>query len=591
MFSVLVEETFKEGIRAVAGNTYISTKVQAGHTMGVRLWSWHGVDGKRSGVAASAVVGYRSMESIWNKCHYRTKTDTAHLILRTLDEFDIPYLRALLENDSQGIHEREELARQFGYGPRSPCSFTASPLAKKTLCQRKNCAATFDVYTPYDLSDCPRVVIICRSPHSHPNPHPLKTPPPLMEVFRSLLLELDWKLADATPRKLMLDSGFMASFRRVLAWNRPFDPPLAALHSSLGNLDHVRRCIDELRDLLFPSGTGFDGNYEQYVRCAETHILEDGKPFQLIICMLQSMSSFLMRSKKLSLDTAFKRLSGKWQDEANIFTAAVIGTRAFTTSQSAEAYVILFTRIFEIAFGDTGLPCRFRHIHGEGFELWITDSHKGQALALTIIQERECFSRKPTRLLRTLSPYDQLQRFLRLCTTHFKRNVDELRPYITPQVRSAMLSLSSSQVHPNIDEAFRTIENGGRKAKAWLKDKRVGSKFALPALYQSASLIPLEIWKSAPSTTNGNEQAHRNINRDGVNLTVLGDIMRGMQYDARAMGALELHSSQGVYSRDQTATHFRRLQRSLNRHGRYSATSIHHSTAGPQSSLSRRTDG
>ncbi|KAJ7265241.1 hypothetical protein C8J57DRAFT_1069413, partial [Mycena rebaudengoi] len=547
---------------------------------------------------------------IWNRCHYRTKTDTAHLILRTLDEFDIPYLRALLDNDSQGIHEREELARQFGYGPRSPCSFTASPLANKTLCshwhrsasgtltrgqlqrERKNCAATFDVYTPYDLSDCPWVVIICRSPHSHPNPHPLKTPPPLMEVFRSLLLELDWKLADATPWKLMFDSGFMASFRQVLAWNRPFDPPLAALHSSRGNLDHVRRCIDELRDLLFPSGTGFEGAQllaeqhsklpadEQYVRCAETHILEDGKPFQLIICMFQSMSSFLMRSKKLSLDTAFKRLSGKWQ-EVEMETweldnmKSVIGTRAFTTSQSAEAHVILYTRIFEIAFGDTGLPCRFRHIHGEGFELWITDSHKGQALGAGMLCQKLCAELgdiycpiEPTRLLRTLSPYDQLQRFLRLCTTHFKRNVDELRPYITPQVRSAMLSLSSSQVHPNIDEAFRTIENGGCKAKAWLKDKRVGSKFALPALYQPASLIPLEIWKSAPSTTNGNEQAHRNINHDGVNLTVLGGIMRGMQYDARAMGALELHSSQGVYSRDQTATHFRRLQRSLNRHGK-----------------------
>jgi hypothetical protein len=58
----------------------------------------------------------------------------------------------------------------------------------------------------------------------------------------------------------------------------------------------------------------------------------------------------------------------------------VIGTRAFTTSQSAEAHLILFTRIFEIAFEDTGVSCRFRHIHGEGFELWITDAHKGQAL-------------------------------------------------------------------------------------------------------------------------------------------------------------------------------------------------------------------
>ncbi|KAJ7652908.1 hypothetical protein B0H17DRAFT_1147298 [Mycena rosella] len=261
------------------------------------------------------------------QCQYRKITDKAHLILRTLDEFDIPYLRALLENDSRVIDEREELARQFGYGPRAPCSFTAAPSAKKQLCPhwhrpetgrlargvlerpKGNCGATFDIYTPYELADCPRVVIVCRNPHSHPDPHPVKTPPPLLEVFRSLLLELDWKLADATPRKLMIDSGFMGNLRRALGWNKPFDPPLAALHPSFGNLDHVRRYIDELRDILFPSGTGFEGAQlladqhrqlpedEQYVRCAETHTIEDGKTFQLVICMLRSMSALLMRSK------------------------------------------------------------------------------------------------------------------------------------------------------------------------------------------------------------------------------------------------------------------------------------------------------
>ncbi|KAJ7860303.1 hypothetical protein B0H13DRAFT_2569623 [Mycena leptocephala] len=469
------------------------------------------------------------------QCERRKKNDRAHLILRTLDEFNIPYLRALLENNSQTINKFEELARQSGYGPLVPCAFSAPPSARKDLCpywhrqsgklargvlqrERGNCTATFDIYTPYNLFDCPRVVVICRNPHSHPNPDPVKTPPPLLEILRSLLLDLEWKLADATPRKLVLDSGFMNSFRRALGWKKPFDPPLSALHPSLGNLDHVRRYIDELRHDLFPESTGFEGAQllaeqhrklpegEQYVRCAEKHTLEDGTIFYLVICMLRSMSALLVHSKKLSLDTAFKRLSGKWQEfEMETWELdrmkSVIGTRAFTTSQSAEAHLILFTRIFEIAFEDTGVSCRFRHIHGEGFELWITDAHKGQAL-----------------------------------------------------------------VHPDLNGAFWIIENGGRKAKAWLKDKQVGSKFALPALYQPASLIPLEIWKSAPSTTNGNEQAHRNINRDGVNLTMLGAIMRGMQYDARAMGALELHASQGIYSRDQTATHFRRLQRSLNRH-------------------------
>ncbi|KAF7374227.1 hypothetical protein MSAN_00305500 [Mycena sanguinolenta] len=68
------------------------------------------------------------------QCEYRTKADRAHLILRTLDEFDITYLQALLENDTTVIHEREELARQFGYGPLAPCELSASPSAQKQLC-------------------------------------------------------------------------------------------------------------------------------------------------------------------------------------------------------------------------------------------------------------------------------------------------------------------------------------------------------------------------------------------------------------------------------------------------------------------------
>ncbi|KAG2032903.1 hypothetical protein BDR03DRAFT_968956 [Suillus americanus] len=42
------------------------------------------------------------------------------------------------------------------------------------------------------------------------------------------------------------------------------------------------------------------------------------------------------------------------------------------------------------------------------------------------------------------------------------------------------------------------------------------------------------IWRACPATTNGNEQAHRNVNRDGVNLILLGGIMRGRAFDDRA---------------------------------------------------------
>jgi hypothetical protein len=181
--------------------------------------------------------------TLFDRCKHRKNTDKAHLILRTLNEFDITYLHALLENDLKFIDEHEDLAPQFRYSPQAPCSFTDSPSAQKELCCKPNqrcfyfsdspssaywhrdsgklacgvfqqsagnCTAKFDIYTPDDLSDCPFVVVICCNPHTHLPSHPVKTPPPLLEVFQSLLLDLDWKLADATPRKLTLDSSFIS---------------------------------------------------------------------------------------------------------------------------------------------------------------------------------------------------------------------------------------------------------------------------------------------------------------------------------------------------------------------------------------------
>jgi hypothetical protein len=49
-------------------------------------------------------------------------------------------------------------------------------------------------------------------------------------------------------------------------------------------------------------------------------------------------------------------------------------------SQSAQAHVILFRRIFQIAEEDTGLPVSFYHIHGCGYESVVADAHMGQGL-------------------------------------------------------------------------------------------------------------------------------------------------------------------------------------------------------------------
>ncbi|KAG1717601.1 uncharacterized protein EDB91DRAFT_1031249, partial [Suillus paluster] len=105
-----------------------------------------------------------------------------------------------------------------------------------------------------------------------------------------------------------------------------------------------------------------------------------------------------------------------------------------------------------------------------------------------------------------------------------------------------MLSLATSEPHPDIQKTLNIICDGGPKAAAWLKDKLEGMKFAFPAIYQPASLIPLAFWKASPfrlrdighntpTTTNGNEQSHCNAYCEGIHLTLLAGLMKGMKYD------------------------------------------------------------
>ncbi|EJD36121.1 hypothetical protein AURDEDRAFT_174795 [Auricularia subglabra TFB-10046 SS5] len=99
-----------------------------------------------------------------------------------------------------------------------------------------------------------------------------------------------------------------------------------------------------------------------------------------------------------------------------------------------------------------------------------------------------------------------------------------------------MHSLSGTAVIPDLEATFRLIRSGGKEATDWLQDKLKGSRWALRALYQPLSKIPIEKWKAAPRTTNGNEQAHHKVNLDGTQLALLAGVMRGSEFDARLLG-------------------------------------------------------
>ncbi|KAL4061962.1 hypothetical protein V8B97DRAFT_2027006 [Scleroderma yunnanense] len=119
-------------------------------------------------------------------CKYQTHhNQQSHLTIHNLQEYDIDYLQVLLKNDEAEILK---------------------------------CKATFDIYVPQDLKGCPQVAVICKSPHLHPVPAPLTTLPAIVAVFKELLLNMNWWLADATPCCIMLDSGFIGTgFKAIVS--------------------------------------------------------------------------------------------------------------------------------------------------------------------------------------------------------------------------------------------------------------------------------------------------------------------------------------------------------------------------------------
>lgn len=134
-------------------------------------------------------------------------------------------------------------------------------LQRGVLKTTDDCPCRFDIYEPIDLLQCPYILIVTRNPHTHPLPERTKTPATIARIFNTLLLALGWRLADATPRRLLLDHRFVRDLREILDWRDARDPGLGDLHPSLANFDHAARLINKLRYEEYPEGTGLQGKH------------------------------------------------------------------------------------------------------------------------------------------------------------------------------------------------------------------------------------------------------------------------------------------------------------------------------------------
>ncbi|KAK0494949.1 hypothetical protein EDD18DRAFT_1354944 [Armillaria luteobubalina] len=427
--------------------------------------------------------------------------------------YNFDYLCALIVNDEPIISKIELGAHQQGYGPLMSCTTVQNISSVKVNCDKSNgifmnfeqtsqlssenghrtsskgdmlmtemvrlsCSSRFTVIRPEDgyWKECPKILLICHSPHTHPIPLPTTTPVQIKVEIKALIL---------TNRVKELCPAVE-------------EPTVVHLHPSLANLDHIASYIHTEVKAALPHGTGWDGvahmkriqDEEEWDEVDESND-EEGP--------LSGSDDDCFR---LICDISFKRVPG-W----NEFELVSVDRETNQVRQ------------------DTGKDIQYWHLHSpsleehQGILHWAADQHGRQAKGLGLhLQDiaREMGKERmdlhePGRSLYSLGG-------IASCA------VPDYR------VKEKMHSLLCVW-HPDWDGAVAYIEwEGGASGQAWLNNKR-DSKFTLQGMCWKKSFILLSIWQAGDTMTNAVEMSHIDIYREGMPCSLVGGISRACHYD------------------------------------------------------------
>ncbi|KAG6819960.1 hypothetical protein H0H93_007040 [Arthromyces matolae] len=514
--------------------------------------------------------------------HYNNISSRNHYIHYLDESFDLEYLEAYINEDSEEMDRIEAISTHCPKEHRDDSGDLYRPELLTLPCNVK-----IHYYKPIDehRSRCPWAVMTVKGIHNHPIPLPQKTPPPVKEELFRILIMLREDLPDLTARGLIrhpvLKAYLGSKFPDIHL------PTLTDLHVSLANRSHLQTYIDFVKLELYPSGTGWKGlqllkaNDDEKLSLAQHYIRSmieiaytdeevdddnnNGAPLRIVVCMTPCASHRLLQAQYLQCDIGFKRVQGFQEFELasmdRVNNTSITFCRVFVTQQTALAHLRVFQEIESIVLKDTGQSLKWRHLHfdplrpdeTQGMILSLAvDQHGGQAKGIGLhlqglAQNNELREKRdihePHRRISDLTPYEHLHRLLRLCTVHVFRNIRGCS--VSEDVRNKMRSLVCIR-HYDWEGTIRSIEEeGGKAGKDWVQDK-FRSGFAFEAMCWAKSHIPIEIWRSGDSTSNVVESVHSDVNSEGVHCTLVGGVQKGRHFDQVKMNTLEAIESSGV---------------------------------------------
>ncbi|KAF7322124.1 hypothetical protein MKEN_00736200 [Mycena kentingensis (nom. inval.)] len=521
------------------------------------------------------------------RCEYYTSRDPGHFCDSVMGTnaglYDVNYLTTVFSGNTQAAMAMELLYALSGCGPCIACTTVANHFDAEARLHRGTgaylgqlplkklaCSAKFTVIEPMEeyRSGCPYVLLLCSGAHPHPIPLPTRTPVGVRNTLHRLIESLGFDLADLTPRRLLRHPILLRYLRDRFPDNQ--NPTLSDLHVSLANRDHVAVIIDYVKNIYYPQGTGWNAVLElqrlqalnlsfgeQYIRkmvsidarTLQHHEEDDtvlctSDDLRIVVCMSPAASERLHTSGRfVQTDISFKRV---WSF-----------CRVFVNSQCAEVHKLIFELIASIVEQDTGRCLKIRHLHAQhphdhtGILQWAADQHCGQAKGLGLWLQAVAAAmpiradlHEPWRTVQTLGPYEHLERIFRLCSNHYLRNI---RSSTVPETVKVLMRQLWCLSHPNWEGTLRQIKTlGGKAGQDWVRDKHT-CRFAWAGICHAKSKIPLAVWQAGDSTTNLIEAVHRDVNREGVHLTLLGGVQKGLAFDSFKQRTMRVQENYGIF--------------------------------------------
>ncbi|KAK0429591.1 hypothetical protein EV421DRAFT_1914379 [Armillaria borealis] len=522
-------------------------------------------------------------------CEHYSHTSHKHFVLYP-DRgggYNFEYLCALLWNDKSAIKNIELGAYKNGYGPLASCTTVRNFGSQKVNCEnghRKSsketmlmtemvhqpCSTRFTVIRPEDgyWEACPKILLLCHSPHTHPIPFPTTMPVHIKSEIKVLIRSLEHELADMIPRRFCRHPAVVNRVKQLCPDEE--EPTLTHIHPSLANLDHIASYIHTEIKACLPKGTGWDGVLHMkskqdeegstpYIRemkqISWQRLKDGGDDSEDEDGPLEGLDDDCF---KLISDISFKRVPG-WKEfelvsvdhetsqEKSFQLAVVVICRAFMNSQSTHAHQLLFVTIRSVVHQDTQRDVEYRHLHSSslddhrGILHWAADQDRGQVKGLGFhlqdVARELAYDRKDLHetghsvvsgMYSTSHPVESRVQGSKITA-----------------VKDKMHSLVCIR-HPNWHDTIAYIEReGGVSGRNWIYNK-IHSKFAIQGMCWERSFIPLSIWQAGDATTNAVEMSHIDIYQEGMPCSLVGGISRARYYDKMRLQTHRVAQKTGV---------------------------------------------